>query len=239
MNRSEFRIPEEKTQEVFTLAAQLYAKHNQSYSVKELMEAGAEVKIPPVFIQEAIAQLQLQHSPSQRPTTKQSKALIGLAIALPLLAAIATAGWLLTRNPATYALQQPVQPISGQPPASDANLIASNFKCADLNLERQDLSRQNLTGVDCTGAKLAGANLRNLNLRGANLSHADLKNAKLNGANLRNADLAEANLAGADLTGADLQQANLSNTNLRGAILRNVNIRGADLAGADLDGAKK
>jgi hypothetical protein len=36
MNRSEFRIPEEKTQEVFTLAAQLYAKHNQSYSVKEL-----------------------------------------------------------------------------------------------------------------------------------------------------------------------------------------------------------
>jgi hypothetical protein len=45
MNRPEYRIPEEKTQEVFTLAAQLYAQHNQSYSVKELMDAGAEAKI--------------------------------------------------------------------------------------------------------------------------------------------------------------------------------------------------
>jgi hypothetical protein len=44
MNRPEDRIPEEKTQEVFALAAQLYAQHNQSYSVQELMDAGAEAK---------------------------------------------------------------------------------------------------------------------------------------------------------------------------------------------------
>ncbi|MBD0303995.1 MAG: pentapeptide repeat-containing protein, partial [Tolypothrix sp. T3-bin4] len=66
MNRPEYRIPEEKTQEVFTLAAQLYAQHNQSYSVKELMDAGAEAKIPPEFIQQAVEQIQLQQWQTQQ-----------------------------------------------------------------------------------------------------------------------------------------------------------------------------
>ena len=58
MNRPEDRIPQDQTQEVFTLAAQLYAQHSQSYSVQELMAAGNEANIPPEFVQQAIAQIQ-------------------------------------------------------------------------------------------------------------------------------------------------------------------------------------
>ncbi len=244
MSRPEYRIPEDKTQEVFTLAAQLYAQHNQSYSVKELMEAGAEAKIPPEFIQQAIEELQLTSTQQSIPTvqTKRSKYLLGLAVGLPLLAAIGVAGWLLARNAATNAQVQQapiqsVQPIPGQPPLSDATQGAVNFKCAGLNLEGQNLSGQNLRGVDCTRAKLANANLSGVNLEGANLSGADLKNANLNNAKLKDADLARADLAKADLSDANLEGANMSNTDLKGANLRNANIRGTDLAGAKLDGA--
>ena len=249
MNRPEYRIPEEKTQEVFTLAAQLYAQHNQSYSVKELMDAGAEAKIPPEFIQQAIDQLQLQHSPTQQPVpTHRSKAyLLGLAIGLPILAGIAAAGWLLARNAATNAqVEKPpvetVQPIPGQPSLSDATQAGSNFKCGTLNFGGQDLRDKNFRGADCHDGKLAGADLSGVDLEGANLSRADLKSANLNNANLKGADLAGANLADADLSGANLEGANLSNTDLDNANLSNANLNRTDLAGAkgaNLNGAKK
>ena len=238
MNRPEFRIPEEKTQEVFTLAAQLYAKHNQSYTVTELMEAGAEAKIPPEFIQQAIDQLQIEHSPAQSPATKRSKALVGLAIGLPLLAAIATAGWLIARNAATTAQTGELNTApSREGPAQigGGNPVAGDFKCA-----RANFAGQNLTGKiirDCTGANLAGANLSGVDAESGNLSRANLSNAKLNDANLKGTDLAGANLAGADLSGADLEGANLTNTNLKGANLKNANITRTDLAGANTDGA--
>lgn len=236
MNRPEYRIPEEKTQEVFTLAAQLYAKHNQSYSVAELMEAGAEAKIPPEFIQQAIDQLQIEHSPAQTPATQRSKALVGLAIGLPLLAAITVAGWLIARNAATTAqtgVPNTVQPLPDQPSISSAP-VEGEFKCKGLKLEGEDL-RDDLKGkkmTDCTEAKLAGADLRDTNLNSANLSKADLKDAKLNGADLRGADLTRADLSGADLSGAKLKGANLSRTDLRGANLENTDIGEADTAEA-------
>lgn len=245
MSRPEYRIPEDKTQEVFTLAAQLYAQHNQSYSVKELMEAGAEAKIPPEFIQQAIEELQLTSTQQSVPTvqTKRSKYLLGLAIGLPLLAAIGVAGWLLARNAATNAQVQqapiqPVQPILDQPPLSDTNLGGGNFKCTDYpNLKRQDLIGKNLRNADCTRAALAGKDLSNLNLEVANLSRANLKNANLRGTNLRTADLTGADLTGADLSGANLEGANLSNTVLEKTNLSNGNLTNADLAGAKLEGA--
>lgn len=242
MNPSEFRIPEEKTQEVFTLAAQLYAKHNQSYSVKELMEAGTEAKIPPEFIQQAIDQLQLEHSPAQPLGTKRSKALMGLAIGLPLLAAIGLGSWLVTRNAATTAQvnEAPVQtqPISSNPPVSDTTVGGGNFKCADYpKLKNQDFSGKNLRNADCTRAALAGIDLSNLNLEVANLSHANLKNAKLRGTNLRKVDLTGADLTGADLSGANLEGANLSNTQLEKANLRDANLSEVDFANARLEGA--
>lgn len=245
MSLSEHRIPEDKTQEVFTLAAQLYAQHNQSYSVKELMEAGTEAKIPPEFIQQAIEELQLQWSPTTPSVTKRSKALLlSLAIGLPALLSLGAVGWLLTRNAATTtqgakAPVETVTPISSQPQVGDAMQGTGNFKCAGLNLEGQDLRTENFKGADCTKAKLTKANLSGVNLEGANLSHTDLKNAKMNDVNLKGADLADANLADANLSGANLEGANLSHTNLENANLTNTNTKGADLAGANLTGAKK
>lgn len=249
MNRPEDRIPEEKTQEVFALAAQLYAQHNQSYSVQELMDAGAEAKIPPEFIQQAVEQIQLQRVSTQQPVPayqeKRKPYLIGLAIGLPLLAALAVGGSLLSRNAAVKeAPTYTTQPIPGQPQLSDTTQGAGNFKCANLNLEGQDLSKANLKGADCTHAKLAEANLKGNNLEGANLNSADLKKANLSDADLKGADLAGADLAGADLSGVNLEGANLSNTDLTNANLSNANLTGADLAGAkttdaNLKGVKK
>ena len=57
MNKSEPRISQEIAPDVFALAAELYAKENQYYSLSELMQAGAEVQIPPELIQQALQQL--------------------------------------------------------------------------------------------------------------------------------------------------------------------------------------
>jgi len=57
MNKSEPRISQEIAPDVFAVAAQLYAKENQYYSLSELMQARAEVQIPPELIQQALEQL--------------------------------------------------------------------------------------------------------------------------------------------------------------------------------------
>lgn len=237
---SEYRIPEDQAQEVFTRAAQLYAQHNQSYSVKELMEAGSEARIPPEFIQQAIEELQIQQSSAQKPVppSQTKKLVVGLAIALPLLAAIAGIGWLLARNAATNAQQQPVpteQPIEvQQPPLAQP---VTNFKCAGLDLAGQNFSGQNLSQANCTEANLAKANFSNSILQSSNLSKANLKGANLQGTDLRGADLTGADLANANLSGANLEGANLSKTDLRGANLKNANINRTDFAEAQLKGA--
>lgn len=247
MNRPEDRIPQDKTQEVFTLAAQLYAQHNQSYSVQELMDAGSEAKIPPEFVQQAIEQIQLQRSSTQQPVpthqTKRSKVLL-ISLAAGLLA-LAGMYFLARQGQVKEASVATVKSSPSQPQLSETTQGATNFKCARLNLEGQDLSDDNLRGADCTEAKLTGANLSNSILEGANLSRSDLKNANLRGADIRKGDLAGADLAGADLSGANLEGANLSNTNLENANLSNANLTGADLAGAkkldtaNLKGTKK
>ena len=70
MNKSEPRIPKEMAPEVFALASKLYAQHEQSYSISELVEAGAEAKIPPEFIQQAVQQIQLELAPTSRTARK-------------------------------------------------------------------------------------------------------------------------------------------------------------------------
>ncbi|HEY9650086.1 MAG TPA: pentapeptide repeat-containing protein [Coleofasciculaceae cyanobacterium] len=236
MYRPQDRIPEDKAPEVFTRAAQLYAQHNQSYSVQELMEAGTEAKIPPEFIQQAIEELQIQQSPTQSPVStsgsKPAKALIALVLGLPLVMGIAVAGWLVSRNAAqgNNAPVATVQPIDSQQGIAD-------FKCAGLTLEGKDLTGKTIR--DCTNAKLTGANLSGNDLQGANFSKSDLSKANLSGANLQGADLAGANLADANLSGTNLEGANLSQTNLKGANLEGANLNGTDLAGANLEGAKQ
>lgn len=239
MNRPEDRIPQDKTQEVFTLAAQLYAQHSQSYSVQELMAAGSEVNIPPEFVQQAIAQIQLQRSSTVQPVptrhTKRSQVLL-ISLAAGLLA-LAAMYFLARHGQVKEASVETLKASPSPPQLSETTQGASNFKCAGLNFEEQDLSGNNLRGADCTEAKLTGANLSKSILEGANLSRSDLKNANLSGADLRGTDLAGADLAGADLSGANLEGANLSRTDLENANLSNANLRGTDLAEAKLDGA--
>ncbi len=241
MNRPEIRIPEEKAQEVFTLAAQLYAQHDQSYSVQELMEAGTEAKIPPEFIQQAINQLQLQQvqpsglvAPNRRFKSRLGLGLVALA---SLIAAGVAFSTLNAKSPQSESAQSNVtEPISNQPQVSDANLGGSHFKCGDRNLASTNLSGRNLSNADCTRANLAEANLSQSTLESANLSYADLVGANLTSADLRGADLAGADLTSADLRGADLRGANLNQAQLQGATFGNANLEDVDLAGANLDG---
>lgn len=58
MNKSQPRIPQEHTDEIFALAAQLQAKQEQSYSLAELKKIGAEAHISPEFIERATKQIQ-------------------------------------------------------------------------------------------------------------------------------------------------------------------------------------
>lgn len=240
MNRPELRIPEDKAEEVFTLAAQLYAQHNQSYSVKELMDAGVEAKIPPEFIQQAIDQIQLQQS--AQPNIAQNKGyqplVTGIAIAVPLLVALGAVAWFIPRNAATNpTINPPAATLNPPTQVTDVNQV-NNFKCQGLNLKNKDLRTENFRNADCTRGQLAGANLSGVNIQNANLSSADLSNANLSGANLKNANLTAANLSGANLSGANLENANLSKTDLNKANLKNATIQQTDFAEAKLKDAQ-
>ncbi|MEL7417133.1 MAG: hypothetical protein AAGK10_00920 [Cyanobacteria bacterium J06555_3] len=58
MNKPQPRIPQEHTDEIFAKAAELQAKHEQSYSLAELKQIGAEAHISPEFIERATKQIQ-------------------------------------------------------------------------------------------------------------------------------------------------------------------------------------
>lgn len=67
---SEIRIPEDMASEVLTLASRYYAKQNQGYKLSELIEAGAEVHIPPKLIELAVLEVQAKH---QQELERQKK----------------------------------------------------------------------------------------------------------------------------------------------------------------------
>ncbi len=243
------RIPEDQAHQAFALAAQLYAQHNQSYSVKELIEAGKEAQIPPEFMEKALAEIKKRtHSKSLLPKHHSNGSglmLIGMGTVLLALAAI---GWLASfveprpvaeperLETGAVAKAEPIQvSVSQEEPTAFADNIGSGHinKCTPL-IEK-DLRGANLSGADCTNVDLSGVDLTNANLTGANFSRADLSQANLSNANLTGADLAGADLANADLSGANLTGANLSNTDLTGANLSGANLNGTDLARADLE----
>lgn len=58
MKDSNTNIPEGLAPEVLEIASKLYHEASNSYSLAELQEAGAEVSIPPEFIEQAIAQVE-------------------------------------------------------------------------------------------------------------------------------------------------------------------------------------
>lgn len=58
MSKPQRRIPQEDTSEIFALAAELQAQHEQSYDLTELKTIGAEAHISPEFIDRAVKQIQ-------------------------------------------------------------------------------------------------------------------------------------------------------------------------------------
>jgi hypothetical protein len=60
MNNPEVSIPEDIAPQVLALASQYYAHSTQSYSVSELVQAGAEVQIPAEFLV-SITQAYVKH----------------------------------------------------------------------------------------------------------------------------------------------------------------------------------
>lgn len=67
MDNQARKVPEEQVPEVLALAARLQAQQKQSYSLEELVQAGAEANIAPEFIQQAVQQLESQPPPSPKP----------------------------------------------------------------------------------------------------------------------------------------------------------------------------
>jgi LemA protein len=99
-------IPEDQASQVFDLAARLYNQHNDSYTLDDLTQAGAEVDIPPEFIEAALAQLQAKAATAQQQrqrvqARKHQLKLAGLIAGIVMLGAIA-----LTYNNLATASQQ-------------------------------------------------------------------------------------------------------------------------------------
>lgn len=91
MDNSESRISKKMAPEVFALASRLYAQQDQSYSLAELIETGAEANIPPEFIREAVQQIQAK--PSQTRERRWFKdVLIGTGVAIVSVSLFAFAG---------------------------------------------------------------------------------------------------------------------------------------------------
>lgn len=213
MNPLPARIPDELVPEVFALAAQLYAQQTQGYTLDELMLVGAEARIPPEFIQQALEQIQAKRKQQQIQRfwlwgiLAGTIALLGGGILLSL-----------RQSPSTFNAPVMTNPVEGN---QNTPLDWSNAQLKGTSLKGRDLKGANLSYADLRDADLSGANLENANFTGANLRDADLENANLSGANLRDANLREADLENANLSGADLSRADLSEAKLEGAILPN------------------
>lgn len=201
------KIPAEKIPEIFDRAARLYAEKNQSYSVEEIIQAGLEARIPPEYIQKALAQVQVQQSYKQpRKFQFGNFPLNAIAIAAAFIL-----GSLLTATVAG------IQPTQNQQIATQVGFLETDLERA--NLKKVNLRDRDLSYTNFTKAKLEKADLSGSNLSHSNLSRAKLRNANLSGANLSNADLSRADLRNANLIGAHLDGANLSRAKLEGAIM--------------------
>lgn len=84
MRQLDPQISEDIAPEVFALAARLYAEKNQSYSLAELVQAGAEAQIPPEFIQQAVLEIQAKHIRAQVLRKRLAVGLAGAGAAIAL-----------------------------------------------------------------------------------------------------------------------------------------------------------
>lgn len=216
-NHAKRRIRLKIPPKVLKLAAWLYVRENRDYSLESLHQQDATPKIPPKYIQQAIAQLQLR--PAKKDNIKLPQVFIISAAAILSLGGL----WQFTQ-PAPRTFKPPESPEKNLP---GATLWNTNLKGKDL--KNADLRGANLAYTDLKNADLSGANLKGANLTGANLTNVNLSKTNLTGAKLPSADLTGANLSDANLTSANLNYADLSAANMS-----NVQIKDAKLTGAKL-----
>ncbi|HEY9835543.1 MAG TPA: LemA family protein [Vampirovibrionales bacterium] len=91
MNDSNSQIPEDMAEEVLELASRYYSGSQNSYSQQQLQEAGADVQIPPEFINKAIQEVRekrrLEAQQAQQAEKNQktlTKVAAGVAVAVAL-----------------------------------------------------------------------------------------------------------------------------------------------------------
>ena len=66
MDRNTPKIPDELAPEILEIASRYYSESQNSYSLTELQEAGAEVQIPPEFIEKAIEDVRVKKQQEQQ-----------------------------------------------------------------------------------------------------------------------------------------------------------------------------
>lgn len=92
MNNLEPRIPAEMAPKVIELASRLYAEQDQNYSLSELIEAGAEAKIPSQFIRQAVQQIQIEQAQAHKEQQKLKLGLISAGVATTSLIFLLASG---------------------------------------------------------------------------------------------------------------------------------------------------
>ncbi|TVR04249.1 MAG: LemA family protein, partial [Phormidium sp. GEM2.Bin31] len=66
MDRKNPKIPDELAPEILEIASRYYSESQNSYSLAELQDAGAEVQIPPEFIEKALQDVQAKKQQEQQ-----------------------------------------------------------------------------------------------------------------------------------------------------------------------------
>lgn len=105
MNNFQQKISQEHTDEIFALAAELQAKHEQSYSLAELKKIGAQAHISPEFIEQAAKQIQRKKQRESRLETILES--LSNAVAVMILLSFVTGFVGLSNGHCSLAKTQP------------------------------------------------------------------------------------------------------------------------------------
>jgi uncharacterized protein YjbI with pentapeptide repeats len=180
-----------------------------------LLSAAAEVGLPPVYVDRAMAYL-------RRRQLRRAGLLTTLGMVIALCA-----GWRTT-----HRLAQP-------PSVRSLALRGGDLRGMDLrklNLEGANLTRSDLRGTDLRGTQLNGAPLQGALIDARTQLDPKWRRVwELATFGGKGRDLREVDLYGANLDGADLRGASLRGKDLTGCALNRADLRGADLQDAILD----
>ncbi|WP_246198711.1 hypothetical protein [Sodalinema gerasimenkoae] len=93
MSKNQPDIPDELAPEILEIASRYYSESQNSYSLAELQDAGAEVQIPPEFIEKALRDVQVkkqQERQQQQQAQERRKTVQWIATGVAVILATAT-----------------------------------------------------------------------------------------------------------------------------------------------------